>query len=81
MTPGAHPHANIAVGADLPPIVETRLRIQFPSHRAVELELITIRNRIGGTTARAFFAKAAKILDTDTNRGFVFATPTTPAPR
>ena len=68
MAPGAHPHTNVAVGADFPPIAETGLRIQLPSHSALGLVLIFIGNRIGGTAACAFFAKAAKILDTDIHR-------------
>jgi hypothetical protein len=65
VAPGAHPHTNIAVGADLSPVAEAGLRIQLPSHSALELLLISIRNRTGGTAMYAFFAKAAKILDTN----------------
>ena len=65
MAPGAHPHTNVAVGADLGPVAEARLRIQLPSLCAVELVSISIGNRTGGTAVRAFFAKAAKILDPD----------------
>ena len=65
MAPGTYPHTNVAVGADLPPIAETGLRIQLPSLSALECLLISIGNRPGGTALCAFFAKAAKILDTD----------------
>jgi hypothetical protein len=61
---GHPPHTNIAVGADLPPVAETGLRIQLPSHSAVKLALISIGDRIGGTAARAFFANAASIAET-----------------
>jgi hypothetical protein len=68
MAPGAHPHTNVAVGADLPPVAETRLRIQLPSLSALDLYSIPIGNRTGRTAVRALFAKAAKILDTDIHR-------------
>ena len=68
MAPGAHPHTNVAVGADLAPVAETRLRIQLPSLGAVDLYSISSGNRTGGAAVRAFFAKAAKILDTDIHR-------------
>jgi len=68
VAPGAHPHTYIAVGADLSPVAEAGLRIQLPSHSALELLLISIWNRSGGTAVCTFFAKAAKILDTDVHR-------------
>ena len=68
MTPGTHPHTDVAVGADLAPVAEAGLCIQLPSQNTIGLLLITIGNRTGRTAARAFFAKTAKIFDTDIHR-------------
>ena len=68
MAPGAHPHTNVAVGSDLAPVAETRFRIELPSLSAVDRLSISSGNRTGWAAVRAFFAKAAKILDTDIHR-------------
>ena len=68
VTPGADPHADVAIRAHLAPIIKTGFRIQFPAQGAVEFFLIIQQYGIRWATVSALFANPTKIFDTDVHR-------------
>ena len=68
MTPGADPHANVAAGSHLAPVVKTGLRIQLPAECAVDLRGIIHGNGIGRAAGSALFTDTAEILHPDIHR-------------
>ncbi len=65
MTPGTYPHANVAIGSHLTPVIKASFSIQFPAQDTVDFFLITHWNRVGGAAVRAFFADLTKIFGAD----------------
>ena len=68
VTPGADPHADVAVRAHLAPVVKTGFRIQFPAPGTVDFFLIIQRYGIRWATAGALFANLTEIFNPNVDR-------------
>ena len=68
VTPGANPHANVAVRTDLAPVVETGLGIQLPAPGAVDFLLIIQRYGIRRAAVGALFTDLTKFFDANVDR-------------
>jgi len=68
MAPGADPHTDGAIRADLGPVPKTGFRIQLPSQASVDFLVFAVGNGGGGAAMRTFFTNPAKILNTDIHR-------------
>ncbi len=62
MTPGADPHANVAAGSHLAPVVKTGFSIQLPAKGSVDLCGFIHGNGIGWAAGGTLFTDTAEIL-------------------
>jgi len=65
VAPGTNPHADVAIGAHLAPVVKAGFGVQLPASGAVDDLLIVRRYGIGRAAVGAFFANLAEIFNPD----------------
>ena len=68
MTPGAYPHAQVAIGSDPAPVIETGLGVQLPPEGTIDLLKSVERNGFRRAAMGALFADRTKILNSYIHR-------------